>query len=111
MGFPKFEFNFRKSKFDGGRKLRTYIVSNRSSDLSVHALPREQSVMIAEVGATLHVGCARRASMIASYTDHAANERAFLAWLRTGPAVVAFGFFLIKLIDHPLPIEVFVAAP
>jgi putative membrane protein len=35
--------------------------------------------------------------MIAKYTDHAANERTFLAWIRTGLAVVAFGFFLIKL--------------
>jgi putative membrane protein len=35
--------------------------------------------------------------MIAHYTDHAANERTFLAWIRTGLAVAAFGFFLIKL--------------
>jgi putative membrane protein len=35
--------------------------------------------------------------MIANYTNHAANERTFLAWIRTGLAVVAFGFFLIKL--------------
>ena len=35
--------------------------------------------------------------MITKYTDHAANERTFLAWIRTGLAVVAFGFFLIKL--------------
>src|SRR5205823_5649246 len=35
--------------------------------------------------------------MIANYTDHAANERTFLAWIRTGLAVTAFGFFLIKL--------------
>ena len=35
--------------------------------------------------------------MIAKYTDHAANERTFLAWIRTGLAVVAFGFFLVKL--------------
>jgi putative membrane protein len=34
--------------------------------------------------------------MIAHYTDHAANERTFLAWIRTGLAVAAFGFFLIK---------------
>jgi inner membrane protein YidH len=38
-----------------------------------------------------------RASMIANYTNHAANERTFLAWLRTGLAVTAFGFFLAKL--------------
>jgi putative membrane protein len=34
---------------------------------------------------------------IANYTNHAANERTFLAWIRTGLAVAAFGFFLIKL--------------
>jgi putative membrane protein len=35
--------------------------------------------------------------MIANYTNHAANERTFLAWIRTGLAVTAFGFFLVKL--------------
>ena len=35
--------------------------------------------------------------MIAKYTDHAANERTFLAWIRTGLAAAAFGFFLVKL--------------
>ena len=35
--------------------------------------------------------------MIANYTDHAANERTFLAWIRTGLAVTAFGFLLVKL--------------
>src|ERR1700722_5236311 len=30
--------------------------------------------------------------MIKNYSDHAANERTFLAWLRTGLAVAAFGF-------------------
>ena len=35
--------------------------------------------------------------MITRYTDHAANERTFLAWIRTGLAVIAFGFFLAKL--------------
>jgi putative membrane protein len=42
--------------------------------------------------------------MIANYTDHAANERTFLAWIRTGLAVAAFGFFLFKLnvlVDAP----------
>lgn len=29
--------------------------------------------------------------MIPQYNDHAANERTYLAWLRTGIAVVAFG--------------------
>jgi putative membrane protein len=35
--------------------------------------------------------------MIANYTNHAANERTFLAWTRTGLAVAAFGFFVAKL--------------
>jgi putative membrane protein len=32
--------------------------------------------------------------MITHYTDHAANERTFLAWVRTAIAVVAFGFLI-----------------
>ena len=32
--------------------------------------------------------------MIRGYTDHAANERTFLAWVRTGIAVIAFGFVI-----------------
>jgi putative membrane protein len=35
--------------------------------------------------------------MIRGYTDHAANERTFLAWVRTGVAVIAFGFVIEKL--------------
>ena len=35
--------------------------------------------------------------MIANYANHAANERTFLAWTRTGLAVAAFGLFLAKL--------------
>jgi putative membrane protein len=34
--------------------------------------------------------------VIRSYSDHAANERTFLAWVRTGIAVVAFGFVVEK---------------
>jgi putative membrane protein len=34
--------------------------------------------------------------MIRDYSDHAANERTFLAWVRTGIAVVAFGFVVEK---------------
>jgi putative membrane protein len=30
--------------------------------------------------------------VIQHYSDHAANERTFLAWVRTGIAIVAFGF-------------------
>ncbi len=34
--------------------------------------------------------------MIRGFSDHAANERTFLAWVRTGIAVVAFGFVVEK---------------
>lgn len=34
--------------------------------------------------------------MIAHYSDHAANERTFLAWIRTAIAVIALGFFIEK---------------
>jgi len=32
--------------------------------------------------------------MIKSYSDYAANERTFLAWVRTAIALMAFGFLL-----------------
>jgi len=34
--------------------------------------------------------------VIRGYSDHAANERTFLAWVRTGIAVIAFGFIIEK---------------
>ena len=34
--------------------------------------------------------------MIRGYGDHSANERTFLAWVRTGIAVIAFGFVIEK---------------
>jgi hypothetical protein len=34
--------------------------------------------------------------MIHGYSDHAAKERAFLAWVRTGIAVLGFGFVIEK---------------
>jgi putative membrane protein len=34
--------------------------------------------------------------VISGYSDHAANERTFLAWVRTGIAVIAFGFVIEK---------------
>ena len=34
--------------------------------------------------------------MIHGYSDHAANERTFLSWVRTGIAVIAFGFVIEK---------------
>ena len=34
--------------------------------------------------------------MIRRYSDHAANERTYLAWIRTAIAVMAFGFLVEK---------------
>lgn len=34
--------------------------------------------------------------MIRNYSDHAANERTFLAWVRTAIAIMAFGFMVEK---------------
>ena len=34
--------------------------------------------------------------MIRGYSDHAANERTFLAWVRTAIAIMAFGFLVEK---------------
>ncbi len=34
--------------------------------------------------------------MTGNFTEHAANERTFLAWMRTAIAVIAFGFVLEK---------------
>ena len=37
-----------------------------------------------------------RLILIPRYSDHAANERTFLAWVRTGIATVAFGYVIEK---------------
>lgn len=34
--------------------------------------------------------------MIHNFSDHAANERTFLAWVRTAIAIMAFGFLVAK---------------
>lgn len=34
--------------------------------------------------------------MIQRFSDHSANERTFLAWVRTGISVIAFGFVVEK---------------
>jgi putative membrane protein len=34
--------------------------------------------------------------LIPRYSDHAANERTFLAWVRTGIATIAFGYVIEK---------------
>jgi putative membrane protein len=48
--------------------------------------------------------------VIRGYTDHSANERTFLAWVRTAIAIIAFGFvvekfdlFVITLAGASLP--------
>lgn len=51
-----------------------------------------------------------------SATDHLANERTFLAWVRTGIAIMAFGFVVVKFslflrqmalmfTDHPIKLS------
>ena len=40
--------------------------------------------------------------MIKNYRDHAANERTYLAWVRTGVTVMVLGFFIEKF-------EIFIA--
>jgi inner membrane protein YidH len=43
----------------------------------------------------LNPTAAREASIVIKrYSDHAANERTFLAWVRTAIAVMAFGFLI-----------------
>ncbi len=37
-----------------------------------------------------------RDGMIRNFRDHAANERTYLAWVRTGVAIMAFGFLVEK---------------
>ncbi len=39
--------------------------------------------------------------MATKFTDHAANERTFLAWVRTAIAVVGFGLAVGRLSDRP----------
>lgn len=34
--------------------------------------------------------------MIPKYTDHSANERTYLAWIRTAISIMAFGFLIEK---------------
>jgi uncharacterized membrane protein YidH (DUF202 family) len=41
--------------------------------------------------------------MIRGYSDHAANERTFLGWVRTGIAVIAFEFVIEKFNLFALP--------
>lgn len=43
--------------------------------------------------------------MIPGYADHAANERTFLAWVRTGVAVIALGFVIEKFNIFLLTVE------
>ncbi|MDP5216426.1 DUF202 domain-containing protein [Ruegeria sp. 2205SS24-7] len=42
--------------------------------------------------------------MIDSYREHAANERTFLAWVRTVIAIVGFGLVATRMNDEPVTI-------
>lgn len=42
--------------------------------------------------------------MIANYSDHSANERTFLAWVRTEMAVVGFGLAAARIGTAPVAI-------
>jgi putative membrane protein len=42
----------------------------------------------------MHPAQYRGSPMIKRYSDHAANERTFLAWVRTAIAIMAFGFVI-----------------
>src|SRR5271154_5651941 len=57
------------------------------------AFPASAQKIAALYCATIHQ---RGITMIKRYTDHAANERTFLAWVRTAIAVMAFGFVIEK---------------
>jgi putative membrane protein len=39
--------------------------------------------------------------MIERFTDHSANERTYLAWIRTAIAIAGFGFLIEKLPNTP----------
>lgn len=41
--------------------------------------------------------------MIRNFNDHAANERTFLAWLRTAIAIVGVGLTVAKLMGTDMP--------
>lgn len=42
--------------------------------------------------------------MISNYADHSANERTFLAWVRTAIAVVGFGVAAVRFGTNPAPV-------
>jgi putative membrane protein len=42
--------------------------------------------------------------MIRNYTDHAANERTFLAWVRTAVAIVGFGLAVARFGNTVTPV-------
>jgi putative membrane protein len=68
-------------------------------------MPRRYSAIRAALGFNAHVLTGKLVltfpghpqvgrSMIKRYSDHAANERTFLAWVRTAIAMMAFGFVI-----------------
>ncbi len=85
-----------KSGHEAGRVKDTILRRNPPQQQSplCHKVPEMGGAQIpVEVGPNHHqtwVGV----PMIKSYSDHAANERTYLAWVRTGIAIIAFGFVL-----------------
>src|SRR2546429_7603792 len=78
-----------------------------------NALKEQQSIPKVPVE-DQHVVPQRKGPLISKrVTDHLANERTFLAWIRTGLSIIAFGFVVerfglllrelgLKLIERPI---------
>jgi putative membrane protein len=56
------------------------------------SFPQGQAAV--RVASVMQIRLHSRAMTIQNFTDHAANERTFLAWVRTSIAVIAFGFLV-----------------
>ena len=83
------------------------IELNEARNQAAHNPVSEDRVALRGAGAGLGGGPAdrlphrgidrnRAREMIRNFSDHAANERTFLAWVRTAIAVMAFGFLVEK---------------
>jgi putative membrane protein len=51
---------------------------------------------LAYTNTAFSIHCAQGFLMIPKYTDHSANERTYLAWIRTAISIMAFGFLIEK---------------
>jgi putative membrane protein len=63
-------------------------------DEAAFLLPFRQARRLTRRYSVLRHPIATGSPMIKRYSDHAANERTFLAWVRTAIAVMAFGFLI-----------------